>query len=166
MSDDTYCSVPSESSVDDIAVTVLLTAFHTSADPLRSLTTASRVSEIHALSAYPHCLRFNQDGSVSLLNIPGFLAKNRLPEWVPQSHTLRSLRQSLFCPLRVLSVYPESYQAFKKKHRSPLRTVPTPRFPYNSFLRGSSASSRRPIQEQEEQSCVFTAGKPKFQVFT
>lgn len=127
VSDDTYCSVPSESSVDDIAVTVLLTAFHTSADPLRSLTTASRVSEIHALSAYPHCLRFNQDGSVSLLNIPGFLAKNRLPEWVPQSHTLRSLRQSLFCPLRVLSVYPESYQAFKKKHRSPLRTVPNPK---------------------------------------
>jgi hypothetical protein len=48
---------------------------------LVTLATAGRVSEVHALSARWDCLGFNQDGSVSVLTTPGFLAKNRLPEW-------------------------------------------------------------------------------------
>jgi hypothetical protein len=42
---------------------------------LLTLALAGHMSEIHALSAREDCMRFNQDGSVSLLTFPGFLAK-------------------------------------------------------------------------------------------
>ena len=45
---------------------------------LLALATASRVSEIHALSVDQACLQFRDDGSVSLTTAPGFVAKNRL----------------------------------------------------------------------------------------
>jgi hypothetical protein len=40
-----------------------------------TLATAKRVSELHALSANIDCLRFNQDGSVTLQTLPGFVAR-------------------------------------------------------------------------------------------
>lgn len=72
---------------------------------LITLATAGRVSEIQALSARRDCLRFNQNGSVSMLTFPGFVAKNRLPEVGSQRYTLRPLEEEVFCPVRALSCY-------------------------------------------------------------
>lgn len=73
---------------------------------LVSLATAARVSEIHALSVEPDCLRFNIDGSVSLLTAPGFLAKNRLPEMGNQSFLLHPLiDEEELCPVKYLQLY-------------------------------------------------------------
>jgi integrase len=72
---------------------------------LIALATAGRVSELHALSARDDCLRFNQDGSVSMLTFPGFVAKNRLPEVGSQQHTLKPLGEEVFCPVRALDCY-------------------------------------------------------------
>jgi hypothetical protein len=73
---------------------------------LVTLATAARVSEIHALSALPDCLRFNEDGSVSLMTCPGFIAKNRLPEAGNQSFRLTPLEHDVnFCPVRALRIY-------------------------------------------------------------
>lgn len=72
---------------------------------LITLALAGRVSEIHALSARHECMRFNQDGTVSLLSFPGLLAKNALPERGNQQVVLRPLPDSLLCPVRALKVY-------------------------------------------------------------
>ena len=69
------------------------------------LATASRVSELHALSASEDCLRWNQDGSVSLLPNPAFLAKNRLPQVAPQPMLVQPFAQPLLCPVRMLREY-------------------------------------------------------------
>jgi hypothetical protein len=63
------------------------------------------MSEIHALSAREDCMRFNQDGSVSLLTFPGFLAKNALPEHGNQQFVLEPLDNSFLCPVRALKIY-------------------------------------------------------------
>ena len=44
---------------------------------LIALATAFRVSELHALSRSPTCLRWNQDGSVTLQTFLGFVVKNK-----------------------------------------------------------------------------------------
>jgi hypothetical protein len=80
---------------------------------LVTLATAGRVSEVHALSARSDCLRFNQDGSVSLLTTPGFLAKNRLPEWGAQGYTLQPLPDSLLCPVRALESVTDGVFGYK-----------------------------------------------------
>lgn len=73
---------------------------------LVSLATAARVSEIHALSSDPDCIRFNQDGTISLLTAPGFIAKNRLPELGNQSFLLVPLQgETDFCPVKFLKIY-------------------------------------------------------------
>ena len=61
---------------------------------LVTLATAARVSEIHALSASAECLRFIDNGSVSLLTSPGFIAKNRLPELGSQAYSLSPLQRT------------------------------------------------------------------------
>mgnify|MGYP003411280990 len=48
---------------------------------LVTLATAARVSEIHALSASAECLRFIDNGSVSLLTSPGFFARIDSQSW-------------------------------------------------------------------------------------
>lgn len=73
---------------------------------LISLATAARVSEIHALSASKDCLRWNLDGSVSVLTAPGFISKNRLPEMGNQSFNLKPLNNDRnLCPVRALKEY-------------------------------------------------------------
>nr|KAG5689214.1 hypothetical protein BaRGS_014870 [Batillaria attramentaria] len=59
---------------------------------LLALASASRVSELHALSMDPDCLQFAQDGSVRLTTHPGFLAKNRLPSMGSQVIRIPSLK--------------------------------------------------------------------------
>nr|KAG5708402.1 hypothetical protein BaRGS_026129 [Batillaria attramentaria] len=72
---------------------------------LVTLATCARISEIHALSARPDCLRWNDDGSLSLLTCPGFISKNRLPDWGNQAFTLVPLPDDKSCPVRALRVY-------------------------------------------------------------
>lgn len=73
---------------------------------LIALATAARVSELHALSVSKNCLRFNDNGSVSLLTTPGFIAKNRLPENGNQAFNLKPLLEDkLLCPVRSLEIY-------------------------------------------------------------
>jgi hypothetical protein len=73
---------------------------------LVTLALAGRISEIHALSARPECLRINQDGSISLLTFPGFVAKNRLHEAGSQQYTLSPLDGGgVYCPVRALQIY-------------------------------------------------------------
>lgn len=73
---------------------------------LLALATAARVSELHALSASPDCMRWDDDGSVVLITCPGFIAKNRLPSWGAQSFTLRPLLSCpATCPVRALDAY-------------------------------------------------------------
>jgi hypothetical protein len=50
-------------------------------------------------------MRFNQDGSVSLLTFPGFLAKNALPEHGNQQFVLEPLDNTFLCPVRALKIY-------------------------------------------------------------
>ena len=70
---------------------------------LLALATAARVSELHALSASPDCMRWDDDGSVVLITCPGFIAKNWLPSWGAQSFTLRPLLSCpATCPVRAL----------------------------------------------------------------
>ena len=81
---------------------------------LLAFATARRRSEIHAFSIEEGCLRFNKsDGSVSLLCQPGFLAKNQLPQVLPEPIYVPSLSKScghddpdrLLCPVRSLKFY-------------------------------------------------------------
>lgn len=83
---------------------------------LISLAVAGRISEIHALSRAPECLRFNQDGSLTLTTKPEFVAKNRLPTCANQHVRLLPLttssgtavqgeREVATCPIRALRAY-------------------------------------------------------------
>ena len=72
---------------------------------LLTLATAARVSEIHALSAAPDFLTFNQNGSVTLLPNATFIAKNRLPDIAPQPVTVLPCSEALNCPIRALRCY-------------------------------------------------------------
>ena len=83
---------------------------------LISLAVAGRISEIHALSRAPECLRFNQDGSLMLTTKPEFVAKNRLPTCANQHVRLLPLttstgtavqreREVATCPIRTLRAY-------------------------------------------------------------
>jgi len=73
---------------------------------LIALATAARVSELHALSSSPECMRWNENGSVDLVTCPGFIAKNRLPAWGPQCFTLRPLLTNPgTCPVVTLRAY-------------------------------------------------------------
>lgn len=80
---------------------------------LLTLASAKRRSEIHALSVESTHLRFNSDGSVTLLCQPGFLAKTQLPSVAPKPFTIPSLSRDLtrsdpdrtLCPVRALRFY-------------------------------------------------------------
>lgn len=73
---------------------------------LVTLATAKRVSELHALSARDDCLRFNQDGSVTLQTLPGFVAKNKRPTDGSQRVTILPLNHlTTLCPVRALKIY-------------------------------------------------------------
>ncbi len=81
---------------------------------LLSMASARRVSEIHALSVEEGHIRFNQnDGSVTLLPQPGFLAKNQCPSMYPVTIHIPCLttildaqdRDRLLCPVRSLRAY-------------------------------------------------------------
>ena len=72
---------------------------------LVTMATAGRVSEIHAMSSRPDCLRFNEDGSCTLTLDPTFLAKNQLPEKAPQPLQLHSCQPKENCPVRALKIY-------------------------------------------------------------
>lgn len=84
---------------------------------LLAMSSAKRVSELHALSVHPSCLRLGEDGSaVSLLPNPAFL-----PKVLPRSFVVRPLvlepfhppphdsaeaaRLHLLCPVRSLRAY-------------------------------------------------------------
>ena len=72
---------------------------------LITLATVKRVSELHALSANDDCLRFNQDGSVMLQTLPGFVAKNRRPADGSQRVTISPLLANpTLCPVRALRI--------------------------------------------------------------
>ena len=88
---------------------------------LLALASASRVSELHALSCEDSCLQFRQDGSVSLTTAPGFVAKNRLPSVGNQSITIPSLQAAdrsragkLHDPVRALRVYLRRTRPFRR----------------------------------------------------
>ena len=79
---------------------------------LLALATASRVSEIHALSADKNYLQKRADGSIHLVTDPSFIAKNRLPSVGTQEVLLQPLRSSeddpmarLHDPVRALRTY-------------------------------------------------------------
>ncbi len=80
---------------------------------LLTLASAKRRSEIHALSEESSHLRFNPDGSVTLLCQAGFLAKTQLPSVAPKPFTIPSLSKDLsrsdpdrtLCPVRALRFY-------------------------------------------------------------
>lgn len=77
---------------------------------LVALATASRVSELHALSASPENLQFRQDGSVVMITRPGFLAKNRIPSQpqpkiVINAFTGTTRQERMQSPIRALKLY-------------------------------------------------------------
>ena len=80
---------------------------------LLGFATAKRRSELHALSSEDGFLRFNADGSVTLLSEPGFLAKTQLPSVAPVPINIPSLSavcgdfdiDRLLCPVRSLKFY-------------------------------------------------------------
>ena len=80
---------------------------------LLTLASAKRRSEIHALSTEDGHLRFNADGSVSLLCQTGFLAKTQLPSVAPSPFSIPSLSLNCgrddadrtLCPVRALKFY-------------------------------------------------------------
>ena len=70
---------------------------------LIALATAFRVSELHALSRSPTCLRWNQDGSVTLLTFLGFVAKSKRAS-AGRRVSLRPLTDNPeLCPVTYLS---------------------------------------------------------------
>ena len=80
---------------------------------LLSFASAKRRSELHALSAEDGFLRFNADGSVTLLSEPGFLSKTQLPSVASVPINIPSLSavcgsfdiDRLLCPVRSLKFY-------------------------------------------------------------
>eukprot|EP00745_Piridium_sociabile_P016943 TRINITY_DN25299_c0_g1_i2.p1 TRINITY_DN25299_c0_g1~~TRINITY_DN25299_c0_g1_i2.p1 ORF type:complete len:407 (+),score=9.35 TRINITY_DN25299_c0_g1_i2:130-1221(+) len=75
---------------------------------LIGLASAYRVSELHALSAHRHCCRFDQDGTVTLLPFPGFVAKNKRPGVTTKPLRLTPLLSNVeWCPVTALHRYLE-----------------------------------------------------------
>ena len=76
---------------------------------LLALATAARVNELHAFSAKPSCLRFNgaEGGqSLSLVTVPGFLAKNARLSVGARTLTVASFPQEpRLCPVRWVRAY-------------------------------------------------------------
>ena len=98
---------------------------------LIALATAFRVSEIHAFSRSNECLRWNDDGSVSLATHAGFIAKNKRPTMAGQKVTIKPLVQNdKLCPVRFLRHYlhvtreSSSSQLFVPVRSTTLRTTP------------------------------------------
>ena len=90
---------------------------------LLALVTAKRVSDIHALSVSPECMRFNGDAKVVLKTNPAFLPKNRLitPTPVelvafcpPPFASEEERRGHNLCPVRALRVYLDRTNATMK----------------------------------------------------
>ena len=91
---------------------------------LITIATARRVSEVHAFSIDKDYLRFgNLDGSLTLRNKIGFLAKNQLPSRAPDSinipklsnfcHTNDSFNMKL-CPIRAVKFILKGLSPFRK----------------------------------------------------
>lgn len=93
---------------------------------LLAITSARRVSELHALSVHGDCCRFSSDGSsVFLRPNPAFLPKVLTEFHLSQSVELRSLSppddgedveqgQSTLCPVRALTEYIRRTQAIRR----------------------------------------------------
>ena len=100
---------------------------------LVTLSTARRVSEVHAFSIDSDHLRFsNLDGSLILRTQVGFLAKNQLPSRAPDSIIIPKLsnfcRKSdnfnrMLCPVRAVKIYLNKTKSLRK-HRKRL-FIPT-----------------------------------------
>ncbi len=79
---------------------------------LIALASASRVSELHALSRQDGFIEWHENGNVSLSVQPGFLAKTQLPDVLPRPVLIcrlpvdaSSRSKQLLCPVRCLSAY-------------------------------------------------------------
>ena len=81
---------------------------------LLTFAAARRRSEIHALSIEEGCFRYDRNSdSITLLTQPGFLAKNQLPESLPEPIVIPGRSQfcgsdtddRLFCPVRAVIAY-------------------------------------------------------------
>ena len=74
---------------------------------LLALASASRVSEIHALSRAKDDISFLEDGSVRLRVSPSFLAKNQLPEVAPSPIRVFPLTSGdrKLCPVASLRLF-------------------------------------------------------------
>lgn len=80
---------------------------------LLALATASRRSELHALSAYG--IRWATEGAV-LRVVPGFLSKTQFPDRAPEDLYLQALpvsKDRSLCPVRALRVYLERTNSFR-----------------------------------------------------
>ncbi|MCG7867313.1 MAG: hypothetical protein JAY74_13235 [Candidatus Thiodiazotropha taylori] len=75
---------------------------------------ARRRSEIHAFSVEGGCFRYDKNAdSITLLTQPGFLAKNQLPDCLPEPIVIPGLTKfsgsdsddRLLCPVRALLLY-------------------------------------------------------------
>ena len=90
---------------------------------LLALVTAKRVSDIHAFSVAPECMRFNGDAKVVLKTNPAFLPKNRLVTPLPVELAAfcpppfasdEERRKHNLCPVRALTVYLDRTKAVRK----------------------------------------------------
>ncbi|MCG7869396.1 MAG: hypothetical protein JAY74_23885 [Candidatus Thiodiazotropha taylori] len=81
---------------------------------LLTFASARRRSEIHALSVEEGCFRYDRNSdSLTLLTQPGFLAKNQLPDSLPEPIVIPGLTQfcgsdsddRLLCPVRAVRAY-------------------------------------------------------------
>ena len=78
------------------------------------MATAGRVSELHAMSTLPDCLRFNVDGSCTFTLHPTFLAKNQLPDTAPTPIQLLPCHPPENCPVRALRLYLRATEADRR----------------------------------------------------
>lgn len=93
---------------------------------LLALTTAKRVSDLHALSVSEDCMRFSPDGRQVLLKPHlHFIPKNKVVQHVPVRllafhpppfGTEEDRRLNFLCPVRALKMYCEMTQARRKSH--------------------------------------------------
>ena len=91
---------------------------------LVALTTTKRVSDIHALSVSPECMRFlDDDLRVIIKPNPGFVPKNPLAKCVPADldafypppfSSVEERRLHNLCPVRALRVYTDRTRASRK----------------------------------------------------
>ena len=96
---------------------------------LLAVTTAKRVSELHALSISPACLRWKADGTgVTLWPNVSFLPKVMPPDYVNQAIELAAFhpppftseadeRAHLLCPVRALRLYIQATQGIRRSEQ-------------------------------------------------